>query len=430
MTAALAIAATSEVLRFIVEDAMVRAGQALNFAPPATTVGPPPRPTQQGGGGNALVEPAGVNLFLYHVTPNPAWRNMHSPERDRQGRRLNNAPLVLDLHYLLSAHGSDIDREIGFGTAMHALHQAAIVPMELVRLALKALIGNTNPLRKILAGEGLPDQIESLTVTPQTLDIDAVTKIWNAAQAPFRPSAGYLVTTVFLEDMRPASQPLPIASAAGLDIVPLSLVSIDTVSGLKNDKKAPITSGAQLEVRGRGFGSPDLSVTLDTTPLTPDGERSGQDKMVLDLPSDLTIGSHYLEVARVATAGSHLARISAAAVSITLLPLVTNASTLNVTPDAADATLLNGTAKISFAPDVLRTDTAILRLIDIATGKGHDSVWAPPTPAQHPANNFSEISIKFTKIPAGTYIVRILVGGISSQPEPAANGELGPRITL
>ena len=256
MTAALAIAATSEVLRFIIEDAMVRAGQALNFAPPPTTIGPPPRPTQQNGGGNALVEPSSINLFLHHVTPNPAWRNLHSPERDRQGRRLNNAPLVLDLHYLLSAHGVDIDREIGFATALHALHQVAIVPVELVRLALKALAGNANALRKILAGEGLADQIESLTVTPQTLDIDTVTKIWNAAQAPYRPSAGYLVTTVFLEDRRPATQPLPIATMPGLEIVALSPISIDSVFGLKADLKAAITSTAQLDVRGSGFGGP------------------------------------------------------------------------------------------------------------------------------------------------------------------------------
>ena len=87
MTAALAIAASSEVLRFIIEDAMVRAGQALNFAPPPTTIGPPPRPPQANGGGQALAETASVNLFLHHVTPNPAWRNLNAPERDRQGRQ-------------------------------------------------------------------------------------------------------------------------------------------------------------------------------------------------------------------------------------------------------------------------------------------------------------------------------------------------------
>jgi hypothetical protein len=429
MTAALAIAATSEVLRFIIEDAAVRAGQALNFPPPPTTVGPLPRPMAQNGG-QAPVEPTGVNLFLHHVTPNAAWRNRHAPERDGRGRRLNNAPLVMDLHYLLSAHGTDIDREIGFGTALHALHQAAIVPMPLVRKALTALAGNANPLRKILAGENLAEQIESLTITPETLDIDAVTKIWNAAQAPYRPSAGYLVTTVFLEDERPASPPLPVTAAVGIDMAALALVAIDSVTGLRDGVRAPLTAGARLDVRGRGFGAPDLAVTLDGAALAADATQSGPERLVLDLPANLAIGPHDLEVARLGQAGGHAARISAAVVSVTLLPRVEDARTLGVQANTADPARFDGIAELTLAPAVLRSDRVTLRLTEAATGTGIDFAWHAPTPAQHPDAHFTVIQIGFSRLAAGQYLVRVLVGGIASQPEPQPGGALGPRITL
>ncbi len=430
MTAALAIAASSEVLRFIIEDAMVRAGQALNFAPPPTTIGPPPRPPQTNGGGQPLAETASVNLFLHRVTPNPAWRNLNAPERDRQGRRLNNAPLVLDLHYLLSAHGFDIDREIGFGTALHALHQAAIVPVELVRLALRSLANNANPLRKILAGEGLASQIERLTITPETLDVDAATKIWNAAQSPYRPSAGYLVTTVFLEDARPATQPLPISASAGLAIVPLSRIAIDSVTGLRNGLPAALAAGGQIQVLGQGFGGDGLVITLDAVPLGVDGAASGLDRLVLNLPPNLTPGPHYLELAHLAPAGVHATRISAAAVSITLLPRITSAAPLAVTPDAVNPAQVSGSLVVTLAPDVQRGDIVLLRLTDIQTGTGTDLKWLAPNAADHPAENFPEIRVKFVKVPKGIYILRVLVGGVASQPEPAPNGDLGPRIML
>src|SRR5262249_1783569 len=111
------------------------AGQLANGAP-AVFTGNPPKPDPNTGLDAAK---GAVNLFLHMARPNPAWRNMNAPARDAQGRRLNNNPLVLDLHYLLSAHGPEIVREVALGTAMHALHQTGIVPRAVVRTAVEKL---------------------------------------------------------------------------------------------------------------------------------------------------------------------------------------------------------------------------------------------------------------------------------------------------
>ena len=49
----------------------------------------------------------------------------------------------------------------------------------------------------------LYQQIEQITVSHQALDADMLSWMWTSFQSPFRPSAGFLVTTVFLERQQP-----------------------------------------------------------------------------------------------------------------------------------------------------------------------------------------------------------------------------------
>lgn len=57
-----------------------------------------------------------LNLFLHQVTPNTAWRNMGLPFHDERGNRTSNPPLALDLHYLLTAYGTeDLQAEVLLG---------------------------------------------------------------------------------------------------------------------------------------------------------------------------------------------------------------------------------------------------------------------------------------------------------------------------
>ena len=78
--------------------------------------------------------PPRLNLFLHQVTPNAAWRNSGFPTHNAAGQRVSNAPLALDLHYLLTAYGSaDLQAEVLLGYAMQLLHETPV----LARQALK-----------------------------------------------------------------------------------------------------------------------------------------------------------------------------------------------------------------------------------------------------------------------------------------------------
>jgi hypothetical protein len=208
MTAHFAIPATTFVLRAIIEDALTKAYGALGTPPPVVVAPPPPR--QDNGPAAPPPEPTQVILFLYHVQPNPAWRNIFDPTMDSAGNRSSRAPLVLDLHYIVAATGPDLERETVFGSAVYALHRTGIVSRPLIKAILSSVAPPAPPtkLMDLLTTEPLDQQIEQITVSHQALDADMLSRMWTAFQSPFRPSAGFLVTTVFLE--RTETFPAPI----------------------------------------------------------------------------------------------------------------------------------------------------------------------------------------------------------------------------
>src|SRR5580698_3824050 len=67
-----------------------------------------------------------LNLFLYQVLPNAAWRNMDPPKTIKSGETAMPA-LALDLHYLITAFGRENDTSQPFdhhvlGKAMSVLY--------------------------------------------------------------------------------------------------------------------------------------------------------------------------------------------------------------------------------------------------------------------------------------------------------------------
>ncbi len=216
MTAHFAIPATTFVLQGILQrrlDAVY-----IGFNTPPVLAEPPPRPPSapvQPDQPQAAEAPA-LYLFLHHAGPNPAWRNMYEPHvSGLDGKRMGPAPLALDLHYMLAATGARLEREVLLGTGIHALTRNAIVPRPMIQAILGAIAVPNPPvtLMDSLTAEPLDDparQPEQITISQAPVDIDMSTKLWSALQAPLRPCAYFLVTTVFLDldEVFPAVQPV------------------------------------------------------------------------------------------------------------------------------------------------------------------------------------------------------------------------------
>lgn len=216
MSSALAIGAVSAVLRNLLDNGIVEQvtlGTTVNVtatAPDSIKLDDPNDPPQ-------------LNIFLYQVSPNAAWRNRDLPSRSSNGDRVANPPLALDLHYLITAYGkADFQAEILLGYAMHLLHQRPMLDRPAIRRALDPSpldVSMLPPTFQALTASDLADQVETIRITPMTVPVDEMSKLWAAIQSHYRPSAAYQVSVVLIDAPRPTVTPLPVLSRGEVDPV-------------------------------------------------------------------------------------------------------------------------------------------------------------------------------------------------------------------
>jgi hypothetical protein len=217
MSSALAIAGVTAVLKDLIDNALIDqmipvlgAQFKTTALPPDTiTIGPDQSPQ--------------LNLFMWQVTPNAAWRNMSYPARDSAGRRIDNPPLALDLHYLLTAYGSsDLQAEILLGYAMQLLHENPVLVRAAIRKALNppgtpvdaALLP---PIYQALRASDLADQYEQIKLVQSPMNTEDVWKLWTALQAHYRPTASYTATVVLIESRAATYSALPVLTRGGVE---------------------------------------------------------------------------------------------------------------------------------------------------------------------------------------------------------------------
>lgn len=208
---ALAIAAVTAVLKNLLEDAVTDLSSLLNGK--ATVSALPPEQIRIRDEENPR-----INIFLYQVAFNQGWRNEGLPARDREGTRIHNSPLALDLYYLLTIYGKkDFDDEILLGYAMQTLHEKPVLSRELIRKTLPSKNPrdpeDPDPQKEILkklSVSGLADQIELIKIVPHQLNIEEVSKLWAAFQVNYRPSTAYKISVVLIESENQARSALPV----------------------------------------------------------------------------------------------------------------------------------------------------------------------------------------------------------------------------
>jgi hypothetical protein len=219
MSNALAVASVTAVLKDLLDNALIDHSVSAAVGGPVVVTALAPDRIKTGD-----EEIPQLNLFLYHVTPNAGWRNAGLPSRDARGDRLSNAPLAIDLHYLLTAYGKrDFEAEILLGYAMQMLHETPILSREAIRRTLappSPVEGSLlPPALGALAASDLADQVELIKLSPESMNTEEISKLWTALQAKYRPSVVYHASVVLIEARRPARSPLPVLTRGRPDPV-------------------------------------------------------------------------------------------------------------------------------------------------------------------------------------------------------------------
>lgn len=304
MSNVLAIAAVTQLLKNMLNDALINGevSQVMG-ADFLVTALPPDRvvneqPDQQ--------QPT-LNLFLHRITPNAALQQEDLPTRDAAGRLTRRPRLALNLHYMLTAIGSDeLQAEILLGYAMQMFHETPVLPREAIRAALQLapppgadILPDNLGIIQVAA---LADQAELIKITPHTLSMDDMSKMWTALQARYRTTVAYDVCVVLIERELPTRPTLPVLSRGGLpdpvtgrdpgvSVQPDLNATAPCITAVEPLDGQPVMRlGGQVAIAGAGFTpgevrvlftEPGTGAALALAPLAPATDR----RLAVQLPA-------------------------------------------------------------------------------------------------------------------------------------------------
>ncbi len=200
MSGALAIASVTAVLKHLLGNVLVQQLAITGMGDVMVSALPPDRVLANSG----AEERNQLNLYLYRLTPNSGWRHLGAlPSSQAKGAaEQEQLPLALDLHYLLTAYGErDLQAEVLLGYAMQFFYEMPVLTRETIRSTLASLEAGNGSHAEVtaLTSSALGEQLEQITMRPEFLNTEEMSRLWSGFQARSRLSATYEVSVVLIE---------------------------------------------------------------------------------------------------------------------------------------------------------------------------------------------------------------------------------------
>jgi len=418
MSSPLAIAAVTATLKDLLNDGLLN-HDLTPLGSFSVTALPPDRIT------TGATEPNQLNLFLYQITSNAGWRNVDLPSRDSSGARLTNPPLALDLHYLLTAYGSqDFNAEILLGYAMHLLHETPV----LSRAQLRTVLGGTplvdgtilpSPFGTLSAND-LADQVELVKITPAFLSSEDLSKMWTAMQARYRPSMAYTASVVLIQAREATHVAPPVLTRGKDDRGPVATAApppaLLRVRPAASELLPAIRLGDDVLLTGTNLGdATSIKATfahasakatlvrqlVTSANATPPGLRVHLPSPAEDAAAmgDWATGAYIVSL----TASPNPAGWPTNGFTVALAPIIT------VAP--ANASPGDFTITVTCTPRLLPEQEPQTELILGSQTLAPDSIQAPADLSQP-----TTLTFKALAVPTGNHLVRLRVAGIQSLP--------------
>jgi len=379
---------------------------------------------------------AGINVFLYQVTPNAALRNADLPTRRADGTLLRKPQAAVDLHYLLTFYGDSkaLEPQRLLGAATIALQANPVLP--------RSLIQWTQSNTAFLKDSNLDTQTELIRFTPAVLTLTDLANLWQFLfKVEYVLSAAYVASVVLIEADVPlppllpplASPPLPVLSY-NLDVEAVRQPALTQV--VAATAGAPITAGSAVMLLGSNLAAPAGSATQvlisgraqPATAITPTG-------ITLTLPSGLAAGMQTAQVMLALSLGSppvlHPGTGSASGITAFVLnPMIAPSSApggyaISLIPSFGSPP--GPAVQVGVVPSVQAGQRVLLQMLPAA---------GPPAPARLFDGGTltvpsATVIVPIPDLSAGTYAVQVLVDGAASQVHFGAGGvATAPLLTV
>lgn len=392
---------------------------------------------------NAELGGTRVNIYLYQVTPNAAWRNADLPTRADNGRLMQKPRVALDLHYLLTFYGNETQHEPQrmLGSAVRALHSRPVLSRDQIRRTINS------PALPFLALSNLAEDIELVKFTPTSLSLEELSKLWAVFfQTQYTLSVTYQGTVVLIETDDTPSSSLPVLDT-GISVVPFRAPVIQEIK-LDAPAPGPIVALSDIVIGGRALRGDVTQVHFGASALPPVIPTSVSDtELRVTLPVDLRAGVQGMQVVHQFLLGQPPAPHRGFESNVgpfVLAPVITDPNLPAFAQTAVDPQtgLITGTITINFVPQVIRKQRVRLFLNEFQAPDTREPFayvfTAPNENGIAPGDDETDV-IEFIirDVAAATYLVRVQVDGAESPLErdtnnasPTFNQFIGPLVII
>jgi hypothetical protein len=366
---------------------------------------------------------ARVNIYLYQVTPNTAWRNADLPTRDSNGQLAQRPRVALDLHYLLTFYGDEtqLEPQRMLGSVSLALHQQPVLTRQMIRNTI------ASPTFPFLAASNLADDVELVKFTPTTLSLEELSKLWAVFfQVQYALSVTYQGTVVLIESDESPQPALPVL-ARDIYVVPFRHPTIEQINSQAGDNQ-PILATSTLNILGKQLRGDVTQVRVaGGAPVTPQDVSDTQIVLPLaSLPANsLRAGVQGAQVIQPMLMGKppvpHVG-IESNVAAFVLRPTITAATV----PDSTHVTVQTDL--------VIGKDQRVLLMLNRVAGGAPAAFSFVAGSRTADANS---ITVAIVGVAAGDYLVRVQIDGAESllqvdtnPTSPTFNQFIGPKVTI
>lgn len=356
-----------------------------------------------------------VNIFLYQITPNTAYRNADLPTRRSDGSLSQRAQAAFDLHYLLTFHGNDAQLEPQrlLGAVTTTLHSQPLLSSDNINSAATTF--------GFLAGSGLESQVERVRFTPTAFSLEEFSKLWSAFfQVEYSLSAVYQASVVLMESSD-TPVPAPPVMQPNLYVVPFRAPYVSQI--VSQDGK-PITFASTILIQGLHLKSPNSFVFLEGQELSP--TVSADNQLTLPIPTALHAGVKGPQVLQKLDMGTP--STTHRGFESNVAPFVLHPTIQSATASPALSPPAGTNVTVTLKPNIGIGQRAVLLLNAVSGG--------PPTAfsstATVSATDSNQVILNIANVPAGSYLVRIQVDGAESLLTVNSGTGLldGPTVTM
>jgi hypothetical protein len=338
-----------------------------------------------------------VNVYLYQITPNAAYRNADLLTRRSDGSLATRPQAAFDLHYLFTFHGDDtkLEPQRMLGAVVTALHAQPLLS--------GTNITNAESSFTNLAGCGLENQIERIKFTPTALSLEEFSKLWSVFfQVEYSLSAAYQASVVLMESSDTPQAALPVA-ARNLYVDPFQTPYISQVISQAGADQ-PITSSSTLLIQGQQLRGQNTFVLIEGQEFTPPAVTDTQ--ITLPVPASIHAGVQGVRVLQKRRMGSGSPPPLHRGLESNVAPFVLRPTITSVTPPPPGGT----NVLVWLTPNIGVGQRAVLLLNNISASPA-TAFTSLPVVATSDAN---QITINISNVPTGTYLVRVQIDGAES----------------